>query len=328
MRRTEATANLHTMVRDKREEDTFAQDVLHGLTRPTGEKFIPAKHLYDAEGSRLFERILDTRDYYPVDVEAEIFDEQLDAIADRLGPDVVLVEPGAGDGRKPERLLDRLDSPRAFAPVEISESALAESSERIARAFPEVEVRPVCADFVHGFAHVADLPADNRVVFFPGSTIGNFLPEERVGLLRAFTDYAGDDGRLLVGFDLVKERDALRAAYDDSEDVTAAFNLNLVTRMNSELDAGFDEDAFAHEAVWVEDLSRIEMRLVLKRPQRVEINGRRVSLEEGERIHTENSHKFTMERIAAEAARADLEIAEAWTDPREWYALVLLQRAS
>jgi dimethylhistidine N-methyltransferase len=316
------------MIRDHREADTFAADVLEGLTRPRGEKAIPAKHLYDAMGSRIFERILDVDDYYPVDAESSIFDACLPEIAKRIGPRAVLVEPGAGDGRKPARLLEALEEPVAFAPLEISETALAECADRLARRFPDVQVHPVCADFSRGFSHLAELPRENRVVFFPGSTVGNLLPEERIDLLSSFARFAGPEGCALVGFDLVKEADVLRAAYDDSEGVTANFNLNLVTRMNRQLGAGFEEDAFAHEAVWVDGLDRIEMRLVVKRPQRAEIDGRTISLEEGERIHTENSHKFTPERIAAETGEAGFDVDQTWTDEQGWYALALLRSRS
>lgn len=317
--------NLRPMARDGREGDTFAADALEGLTRPRGQKAIPAKHLYDATGSRIFERILEIDEYYPVDAEASILDARLAEIAERIGPEAVLVEPGAGDGRKPERLLEALESPAAFAPLEISETALVECAERIARRFPEVEVHPVCADFANGFSRLSDLPRENRVAFFPGSTIGNLRPEERVDLLTSFARFVGEDGSALVGFDLVKETDTLLAAYDDPQGVTADFNLNLVTRLNRELGAGLDESAFAHEAVWVEGLDRIEMRLVAERAQRGEIAGRAIELAEGERIHTEDSHKFTRERIARESGEAGLEVETIWTDERDWYALALLR---
>ncbi len=320
-------ANLRETVSDPTLRDTFEQDVIDGLTAPKGQKAIPPKHLYDARGSRLFEQICETNDYYPTRTEHAIYEQCMDEIAERIGAGSVVVEPGSGDGTKAETLLSALDRPRAFAPLEISRSALAESSERIARHFPDTDIHPVCGEFATGLRYLEGLPEDRRLIFFPGSTIGNMVRAVRKDLLDSFADFIakGDDGRALIGFDLVKDRDVLRAAYDDSAGVTAEFNYNLIDRMNRELDAGLDRDTFRYRADWSEARSRIEMGLECTEPQEGAVLGSEYHIEHGERIHTEHSHKFTEATIREEAAASGLRVTGWWTDERRWFAVVLLE---
>lgn len=337
---TEAHGNLHpTVVHESALRDTFRADALAGLALP--QKRLDPKYLYDARGSELFEEICRVPEYYPTRTEAMIFDTCLNEVAEVLGPQCTLIEPGSGSGEKGQRLLEALEAPRAFVPMEISGAALADSADYLAPRFPEVEIHPVQADFAAGEALPEQVPARDRVVFFPGSTIGNFTREERGALLRRFADMvapddgaqaagseaAADGGALLIGFDLVKEPDALRAAYDDRGGVTARFNLNLLDRMNRELDATFKIDRFAHAAPWVAEGSRIEMRLVSRADQEVEVAGRRFAFRAGEYIHTESSHKFTVDAFDDEAKRAGFAPVQQWTDPKGWFCVGLYRRA-
>jgi len=315
---------LHPIVRAPDLVESFEADVARGLSQPTGEKAIPPKHLYDERGSLLFERICEVDEYYPTRVERAILRDLADEIASAVGPRAILVEPGAGDGSKARILLDSLENPAVFAPFEISEDALRAASEDIAQQFPNVTVRPVCADFTQGLRHLHDLPEDNRVIFFPGSTIGNLDREDRIDLLRTFSRFIGAGGKVLLGADLVKSPDVLLAAYDDPHGVTAAFALNLIDRINRELDAELDPDAFRYVCEWSPANERIEMSLLCVREQRANIAGRNIHLTTGERIHVENSHKFKRERIEREAAEAGLKLERCWTDGRDWFAVCLL----
>lgn len=306
--------------------DTFRDDVIDGLSRPSGEKRIPPKHLYDAEGSRLFEQITQVDDYYPTRTEAEIYAEQVDDICVQLGRDVTLIEPGAHTGEKALRLLEHMDAPHAFVPMEISRSALEEAGAVVAGAMPSVEVYPVCADFTAHIELLDHVPTKNRVVFFPGSTIGNLTPEERRSLLERFAEIAGHGGRLLLGYDLRKDPAILLRAYDDREGVTAAFNFNLIDRINRELGGDLDRDNFAYSATWNDERSRIEMGLVSTRSHTAQVNSHTVSFAEGERIHTENSHKFSPESFDSEAGEFGFVDLNRWTDEKGWFCVSLLRR--
>ena len=305
--------------------DTFRSDVIDGLTRPTGRKSIPAKHLYDAEGSRIFEEITEAPEYYPTRTEAKIWDERIDEIAARFPAAVNLIEPGAGSGEKAARLLRAFDRPNSCTLIEVSRSALEDAAQRLAAEFPEVEMHPVVEDFSTGLSVPDDVPHGRRVVFFPGSTIGNLDAAERRTLLTEFADVIEGDGFVLLGFDLVKDRDVLRRAYNG--EVTVRFNLNLLHRIRRELDCDVNPANFTHQAPWVEEKSRIEMHLVSAVEQTFRLEGETVHLEAGERIHTENSHKFTRETIVEEAAGAGLEAVAHFTDEKNWFDVALLTPA-
>lgn len=300
-------------------------DVIAGLS--SSPKSLPPKWLYDARGSELFDRICETRDYYPTRTERSIYERHGEAIARALGTRVTLIEPGAGSGEKAERLLRMLDRPAGFVPVEISRTALEGCAERVASGVPGVRVHPVCADFTGEMPRGSEIGSDNTVVFFPGSTIGNFELIEARAVLERFADLAGPGGRVLIGFDLMKGADTLEAAYDDSEGVTAAFNLNILDRINSELDGGFDLESFEHEARLNTDLNRVEMHLVSRWEQDVPVDGTAFRFAEGESIHTESSHKFDPEGFARMAGGAGLVEEATWTDERGWFAVMLLRRA-
>ncbi|MGP1345108.1 MAG: L-histidine N(alpha)-methyltransferase [Phycisphaerales bacterium] len=308
--------------------DDMRSEVLSGL-RSAGQKTVPCKYLYDARGSRLFDDITETTAYYPTRTEMGIFDARAEEIAEAVGPRAAVIELGSGASLKIRRLLEMLDDPAAYVAVEISRDHLVASAEEVADAFPEVEVQAVCADFTRPI-EVPELESEHgsRLVFFPGSTIGNFTPEGTRTMLARIADLLENESdAAIVGADLMKPVEVLEKAYDDPEGVTASFNLNLLERLNRELDADFDLERFRHEARFNEQRQRIEMHIVSDADQRVSIGGETIALRRGESIHTENSHKFTREKFAALAAEAGLVVDEVWTDEKEWFSVNLLRRA-
>lgn len=304
----------------------FAADVLDGLK--AAQKRIPSKYLYDAHGSELFERICDQPEYYPTRTELGILREQGAAIAEAVGPRALVLEYGSGSGIKTRLLLDALDAPVAYMPVEISYSALAASVADLAEDFPAIEMRPLCADFAQPLALPAPQRAAERVlVFFPGSTLGNFATADAVDLLAVMRADMGDNGLALVGVDLQKDATEIEAAYNDAAGVTAAFTLNLLTRINRELEADFELDGFAHEARYNAEAGRIETRIRSRRAQRVTVAGQRFDFAEGEGILVEYSCKYTQAGFADMAQRAGLRVHRSWTDADGRFALQLLRSA-
>ncbi len=308
------------------QREVFLRDVLDGLSR--WPKTLPCKYLYDERGSRLFDDICELDEYYPTRTELAIMGRHVSAMVEQIGPRALVIEPGAGSGLKTRLLLERLERPVAFVPVEISGEYLRGVAERLAACFPRIEILPVCADFTGEFAlpEPRETPRCN-VIYFPGSTIGNFTPAQRRRLLDRFAQLTGADGGVLLGFDLRKDVTVLEAAYNDSAGVTRDFNLNLLRRINRELAGDFDIAAFRHEAVWNDALSRIEMHLVSRRRQEAHIAGRRVRFDAGESIHTESSHKFTVEQIESDAGRAGLALRRLWTDEKRYFAVAWLEPA-
>lgn len=299
-------------------------DALAGLS--ASPRTLPSKYFYDAAGSRLFEQITRQPEYYLTRVETALLQERIDQIAAAAGPRLHLVEYGSGSGRKTELLLEGLEDVVAYTPVEISREALLASVERLAVGFPQVEMLPVCADFTGPVPLPAPArPARSRLLFFPGSTLGNFEHDEAVGLLRSMRETMGADGAVLVGIDLDKDPGVIEAAYNDAAGVTAAFTLNLLHRLNRELDAGFDVDGFAHRARYSVERRRIETDLVSLRDQHATIGGERFGFGEGEAIRVEYSHKYTDGDFAAMCAQAGLQVARAWNDADDWFGLRLLR---
>lgn len=301
----------------------FRDDVLHGLTR--ANKTLPCKYLYDRRGSELFDAITQADDYYPTQAELEIFDRYMPEIANRIGPDCVVVEYGSGSGNKTTALLDHLPNPAAYVPVEISASHLEASAERLRARYPGLKVAPICGDF-HDDLRLPDATrAGHRVlVFFPGSTLGNFSRRQAQAFLRRNARLCGPGGEMLIGVDLMKDVDVLRRAYDDSDGVTRDFNRNLLERINRELGANFDVDAFEHEAVVNEEIQRVEMHLVSTRDQAVELDGRTIKFSKGESIVTEHSNKHTVETFAELVESSLWRIDETWTDRRGYFSEHLL----
>ncbi|HWP94257.1 MAG TPA: L-histidine N(alpha)-methyltransferase [Gammaproteobacteria bacterium] len=302
------------------------REVLAGLRAP--RKHLPSKYLYDEEGSRLFEAICALPEYYLTRTELAIFDAHVAEMAHHVGSRALVIEPGSGASEKAVRLLDALHDPVAYVPVDIAREQLLAHAAALATRYPGVEILPVWADFTCPFAPPLPRRSVRRTIcFFPGSTLGNFEPDVARQVLARLAALAGRGGALLVGIDLVKDRAILEPAYDDAGGVTAAFNLNLLARMNRELGADFTPRTFAHRAFFNMRESRIEMHLVSLTAQRVHVGGETFVFERGETIHTENSYKFTHESFAALAASAGLAVRVTWTDERGWCAVKLLEAA-
>jgi len=310
---------------DRQPGEGLLADALAGLSK--SPKRLPSKYFYDARGSELFERICEQPEYYPTRTELAIMRGQVGAIAAALGPNVRLVEYGSGSGLKTRLLLKSLEAPVAYVPVEISRSALAESVAGLEREFPGIEMLPVCTDFTQPIRlpRAARAPRQT-VVYFPGSTLGNFGPDDALRLLRQMRNEAGQGGGalaggVLVGIDLVKDTAALEAAYNDAAGVTAEFTLNLLVRMNHELGADFDLAAFRHRARWHPLAERIETHIVSRREQEVHIDGRTFHFGAGEAMLVELSCKYTPGGFARFAARAGLRVAGVWTDPARHFSV-------
>lgn len=305
--------------------DDVLGDVLDGLSRTP--KRLPSKYFYDRRGSELFERITHLPEYYPTRIELGLLERYGAEIAEICGPRAHVVEYGSGSGRKTRLLLDALEDPVAYTPIEISRAALLASSERLDREFADIEVLPVCADFTQP----VPLPEPSRkaahaFVFFPGSTIGNFVHDEAVRLLRAMHETMGRDGGALVGIDLQKDPAIIEAAYNDAAGVTAEFTLNLLVRINRDTGSDFDVGAFAHRARYAQEAGRIETFLVSRRAQDVHVDGRTFHFAEGEAMQVEYSHKYTDAGFAAMADAAGLRVVAGWNDDAGWFGLRLLQR--
>jgi dimethylhistidine N-methyltransferase len=304
------------------EQAQLLEDVLAGLS--ARRKSIPPKWLYDARGSALYERITELEAYYPTRTELGILEAHARDLALAIGPGALLFEYGAGSAVKTALVLSALARPAGYVPVDISRAALLSASERILRGFPGLPVRPILADFTRPMPlPFAGIAAERRVAFFPGSTIGNFDPPEAVALLRRMARDAGRGGGLVVGVDLRKDEATLVRAYDDPEGVTAAFDLNLLIRLNRELGADFRLSRFRHRAIFDERLSRVEMHLESLEPQLVHVAGRPFALRAGESIHTESSYKWEPRAFDALAAIAGWSAERTWMDERAWFAVKL-----
>jgi dimethylhistidine N-methyltransferase len=309
--------------------ESFRDAVLDGLaSRP---KTLPCKFFYDEAGAALFERICEQPEYYPTRAELEILEDRAGEIAALLGPRCQLVELGSGAGVKVRLLLDRLERPAGYVAIDISRDQLLDASGRLARAYPELEVTALCADYTGDLA-VPPPPSgwpERQAGFFPGSTIGNFRPDEAEAFLARWAGVlrrgALRPGCMLVGVDLRKAPAVLDAAYDDASGITAAFNLNLLARINRELEGGFDLGGFAHRALWNATHGRVEMHLVSRRPQLVMVAGRRFGFAAGETIHTENSYKYAIPEFQALARRAGFRPRAAWTDGAGRFSLHFLE---
>jgi dimethylhistidine N-methyltransferase len=294
------------------EEDDFATAVLDGLSRP--RKTLPCRFFYDARGSELFEEITRLEEYYPTRTETAILEAHASEMAEGVPDGGVLVEFGSGSSLKTEILLRQLPQLGAYVCIDVSESALAAARQRLAARFPALDVRPVIGNFSRIATVPADLAGRPRTGFFPGSTIGNLTPGEAVALLQVFRTCLAPDGRLIVGVDLKKDARQLVLAYNDARGVTAAFNLNLLARINRELGGTFDLAAFEHEAVYNPREGRIEMHLRSMRQQVVGVLGRPFIFGAGERIHTESSYKYAIGQFQEVARAAGWHPRRLWTD--------------
>jgi dimethylhistidine N-methyltransferase len=301
----------------------FRDAVWAGLAQP--QKTIPAKFFYDREGSRLFEEICATPEYYPTRTERRLLADIVPEVARLAGPGCAVLEFGSGAGVKTRALLDALAEPLAYVPVEISRARLIEVTEELAADYPAVQIAPVCADYTKPFG-LPQIQADapRWLGFFPGSTIGNFTPPQASQFLGQVRRMLGRNGLMLIGVDLRKDTRVLNAAYNDATGITAAFNLNLLARINRELDGTFDLESFAHRAFYEPDQGRIEMHLVSGREQSASVAGRRFGFAADETIHTENSYKYDIDQFRHLAASAGWSHRAAWTDRDRLFSLHLL----
>ena len=297
------------------------KEVLAGLS--LGQKSIDPKFLYDKKGSEIFEVICKLPEYYPTRTESLILTEHSKEIAKVMGEDVLIIEPGSGSGEKVRTLLKEMKNIRGYVPIEISREILLKMTEELHQEFPGLKVLPVCADFTQDL----DLPLSidfqggKRVIFFPGSTIGNFHPDDAVTFLKRISRLLESGGGLLIGVDMKKDKKIIELAYDDPQGVTAAFNLNLLERLNREVEASFDVENFEHEAFYDEEKGRVEMHLKSKVPQLVKVHETMFRFKEGETIHTECSYKYSIEEFCELAAKARFKITKFWTDPEELFCV-------
>jgi dimethylhistidine N-methyltransferase len=304
-----------------RNRRAFLSDVLAGLQMTP--KQLPCKYFYDQRGSELFDRICQLDEYYLTRSELAIMERFAAEMGAQIGPGAMLVEYGSGSSVKTRYLLDDLPDAVAYVPVDISGEHLQRTARELARDYPRIEVLPVCADFTGHFALPASKrPATHSAVYFPGSTIGNFLPDHAADLLRQITRLCGKNGGLLIGIDLKKDPATIEAAYNDPAGVTAEFNLNLLARVNRELGANFDLDSFYHRARYNSQLGRVEIHLVSQAAQTVTIGDERIEFFADETICTEYSHKYTVDEFAAIAATAGLSLHMQWTDKNRYFAVL------
>lgn len=298
-------------------------EVLEGLSRRP--KRIAPKYFYDRRGSQLFDAITELPEYYPTRTELDILETYGQQIAEFMGSNCVLMELGSGSSRKIRVLLDAL-RPAAYVPLDISRDHLLDSARALANDYPHLQVHAACTDYSSEF-ELPDLPRHlPRVAFFPGSSIGNFEPDEARDLLARIGRHLGDGGKLLIGVDLKKDNAILHAAYNDTRRLTAAFNLNLLVRINRELEADFDIDRFEHRAFFNQRAGRIEMHLVSKLDQQVMVSGRPITFAAGEFLHTENSYKYSVDEFRELAGQSGFVAEQVWTDARRLFSVHCLRR--
>jgi dimethylhistidine N-methyltransferase len=305
------------------DREEFRSAVLAGLSATP--RAIPPKFLYDARGSALFDAICELPEYYLTRTETAILTDCAADIARLAGPGCMLVEFGSGSSVKSRLLLEAMKELETYVPIDISRQHLDATAARLRQDYPKLRVVPVCTDYMALDALPADGNGARRIGFFPGSTIGNLVPHEAASFLRRARGLLGDDGALVLGVDLRKDAKRLHDAYNDSAGVTAAFTLNLLRRINRELDANFDLAAFAHEAFYDAAEGRIEIYLRSLRPQTVTVAGRTFQFAEGERVHAEYSYKYDDAAITALAKSGGFTIAQTWTDSSRLFAVVYLR---
>ncbi len=299
---------------------SFRDDVLRGLAAP--QKTIPPKYFYDQRGSELFESICELPEYYPTRTEMAIMRENVDAMAKSLGPRCALIELGSGASLKTCILIERL-APLIYMPIDISASALHGATAALVRQFPSLNIASICGDFTRPLhlPDLSDFAVRRKIAYFPGSTIGNFTQDEASAFLRLIGLMVGKGGGLLIGVDTKKAKPILDAAYDDRQGVTAAFNLNLLTRINRELGADFHLDQFSHKAFYDEAKGRIEMHLESRCEQVVHVDGNTFALRAGETIHTENSCKYTVDEFRSMGREAGFKPVKVWIDQDRMFSV-------
>ena len=300
--------------------DGALQEIISGLQQT--EKMISPKYFYDERGSQLFDQITTLPEYYPTETEFGIMRESIDEIAGLIGPQASLIEYGSGSSRKTRVLLEHLNEQAVYVPVDISEEHLLESARQLRSEFASLEVLPVVADFTKRFALPSPtvMPLRN-IVYFPGSTIGNFTHAAAGDLLEVMYHEAGENGAMLIGVDLQKDPRIIERAYNDSAGVTAEFNLNMLRHLNREYGSDFDLDSWSHEAHYNESEGRVEIRLINATMQTIHIGQEQVIIDEGEGILTEYSHKYTLAGFAEMAEQSGFEVERVWTDANDLFSV-------
>jgi dimethylhistidine N-methyltransferase len=307
----------------KPEQGRFRNDIVNGLQKQ--QKELPCKYLYDERGSYLFECICGLDEYYIPRMETAIMKTAIGQIAELLGPEVLLIEYGSGSSTKTHILLDNLSDLTAYMPVDISREQLLEATEDLIKRYPRLTILPVCADYTCGFS-LPDVkgPASRSVAYFPGSTIGNLNPDEARQFLAHVAGICGPGGGLLIGVDLKKDPAMLHMAYNDGDGITAQFNLNILERINRELDGKFQIASFEHYAFYNPQESRVEMHLISRRDQKVRLDSTSVSFAKGESIWTESSYKYNLDEFARLAAGAGFAVEHVWTDEQHLFSVQYL----
>lgn len=301
----------------------FEEDVLEGLKKD--QKNLPSKYFYDERGSELFEKISNLDEYYLTDAELEILQMNSKEISETIGSNTLIIEFGSGSSKKTRLLLKELNDIAGYVPVDISRDFLFEEAEKLRGEFPDLEITPVAADYTTSFEINVNGHASRRVIFFPGSTVGNFTPNQARDFLFQSADLLGENGGLLIGVDLKKDPDILNRAYNDSEGITAEFNKNLLLRINRELDGDIDPNQFKHRAFYNKELGRIEMYLMSLENQSVNIAGETIDFKKGEMIHTENSYKYTEEEFE-DLISEKYSLEKTWMDSNELFSVHYFKR--
>ncbi len=303
-------------------QQQMLDEVVEGLQQP--QKMLPSKYFYDERGSELFEEITRLDEYYPSRTEKKILKDNIDEIAGRIGRKSVIIELGSGSSKKTRMLLDHIPDISAYIPVDISKEYLEKVVENLRKEYPGLLIKPICADYTKPFdLPEIEVPFEYYVVFYPGSTIGNFRPERAQEFLSSIARFMVVGGGLLIGVDLKKDIEILENAYNDSKGVTAVFNKNMLVRLNRELAADFKIDQFQHKAHYNKEKGRIEMHLVSQKDQQVCLNGEGVVLEKGESIHTENSYKYSQKEFE-ELVSDWFRVEKVWTDKDHLFSLQYL----
>lgn len=305
------------------QDSEFYKQVLNGLT--SERKSLPSKYFYDETGSDLFEQICKLDEYYPTDSEVSIMEGEIEEISDVIGPRVQLIELGSGSSMKTRILLENCRDLAMYVPVDISGAFLQTVAQKLSVDYPDLEIRPVAADYTSSFKIPKSDAVNKRVVYFPGSTIGNFTRQRASAFLETVGENLSPGDGLLIGVDLKKDVGVLEAAYNDSKGITSDFNKNILIRINRELDADFDLEQFRHRAFYNASEGRIEMHLESLSDQTIQINGARILFEEGETIHTENSHKYTIDEFE-DIAGNHFKRLKTWTDKREYFSVHYFER--
>jgi dimethylhistidine N-methyltransferase len=297
-------------------------EILAGLRQP--QKHINPRFLYDTRGSELFEEITATPEYYPTRTERKLLRRFAGEIAANCGDDFVLIEPGSGSCEKVRLLLDAM-RPSTYVPIDIAGDFLAKTAFKLGGEYPDMEIKALCADFSSVDLDALNLPDEKRIVFYPGSTIGNMRPEQAMEFLAQLNAWVGAGGGVILGIDLHKDGEVLHAAYNDNAGITAAFNLNCLENINRLVDADFDTSRFTHRAFYNEPLRRIEMHLDCGEDHVVSVSGHEIGFTQGESIHTENSYKYTDEMVAALAQGAGFALRNSWHDDRKFFGIYFLR---